>query len=149
MAEKNHKLILDTGQLTYEFFDDTRLLGIMAPVKDYQFCWHLNNTIGLNFRNNNDLEIQLTKKQRNYFFAVYEYCEPTRFLTHYVYNNQFDGEYLLPEFKHLDFLWLMKGDEVSNDALLETIQTIKMINSVQLVLELTNEKIKNREHLVL
>jgi hypothetical protein len=149
MADRNHKLILNTGQLTEEFFDDTRLLGIMAPVKDYQFCWHLNNTVGLNFRNNNELEIQLTKKKRNYFFAVYEYTEPTRFLTHYVYNNQFDGEYLLPEFKHLDFLWLMKGDEVSDEALQETIQTIKLINSVQLVLELTNEKIKNKEHLVL
>ena len=42
----------------------------------------------------------------------------------------------------------MKGDEVSDDLLQETIQTIKTINSVQLVLELTNEKIKNKEHLI-
>lgn len=148
MAERSTKLVLDTRGLTDGFFDDTRLLGIMAPVKDYQFCWHLNSAIGHNFRINNDLEIQLTKKKRNYFFAVYEYCEPTRFLSHYVYNNQFDGEYLLPEFRHLDFLWLMKGDEVSDESLQETIQTIKTINSVQLVLELSNEKIRNKEHLV-
>jgi hypothetical protein len=148
MAERSSKFVLDIKGMTDSFFDDTRLLGIMAPVKDYQFCWHLNNTIGLNFRINNDLEIQLNKKKRSYFFSVYEYVEPTRFLAHYVYNNQFDGEYLLPEFKHLDFLWMMKGDEVSNESLQETIQTIKMINSVQLVLELTNEKIKNKEHLV-
>lgn len=148
MADRSSKLILNTNQLTEEFFDDTRLLGIMSPVKDYQFCWQLNNAIGLDFRINNDIEIKLIKKKRNYFFAVYEYNEPNRFLSHYVYNNQFDGEYLLPEFKHLDFLWLMKGDEVSNESLQETIQTIKTINSVQLVLELTNEKIKNKEHLV-
>ncbi|HMK27251.1 MAG TPA: IPExxxVDY family protein [Chitinophagaceae bacterium] len=148
MSDRNLKLVLDTEKLTDEFFSDTRLIGIMAPVKDYQFCWNLNSTIGLNFRINNDLEIQLTKKKRSYFFTVYEYCEPTRFLSHYVYKNQFDGEYLLPEFKHLDFLWLMKGDEVSDESLQETIQTIKTINSVQLVLELTNEKIKNKEHLV-
>ncbi len=148
MADRSSKLILNTNQLTEEFFDDTRLLGIMSPVKDYQFCWQLNNTIGLDFRINNDIEIKLIKKKRNYFFAVYEYNEPNRFLSHYVYNNQFDGEYLLPEFKHLDFLWLMKGDEVSNESLQETIQTIKTINSVQLVLELTNEKIKNKEHLI-
>lgn len=42
----------------------------------------------------------------------------------------------------------MKGDEVSDNSLQETIQTIKAINAVQLVLELTNEKIKNKEHLV-
>jgi len=147
MAERN-KLVLDTKELTEEFFADTRLLGIMAPVKDYQFCWHLNTNIGLDFRMNNDIEIKLIKKKRNYFFSVYEFNEPTRFLSHYVYNNLFDGEYLLPEFKHLDFLWLMKGDEVSDDSLQETIQTIRSINSVQLVVELTNEKVKNKEHLV-
>ena len=132
-----------TGQ-----FQLSRLLGIMAPVKDYQFCWHLNSAMGLSFRQNNEIEIKLVKKKRNYFFSVYEYKEPTKFLSHYVYNNQFDGEYLLPEFKHLDFLWMMKGDAVSDEALQETIQIIKAINSVQLVVELTNEKIKNKEHLV-
>jgi hypothetical protein len=142
------KLTLDNKELTDCFFEDTHLLGIMAPVKDYQFCWHLNSSIGLDFRLNNDIEIKLIKKKRSYFFSVYEYSEPNRFLSHYVYNNQYEGEYLLPEFKHLDFLWLMKGDEVSDAALHETIQTIKAINSVQLVLELTNEKIKNKEHLV-
>ena len=142
------KLVLDNKNLTEDFFEDTKLLGIMAPIKDYQLCWHLNSIMGMDFRINNDIEIQLTKKKRNYFFAVFEFCEPTGSLFHYLYNNRFDGEYLLPEFKHVDFLWLMKGDEVSDESLQETIQTIKTINSVQLVLELTNEKIKNKEHLV-
>ncbi len=148
MSERSAKLVLDTKSLMEAFFEDTRLLGIMAPAKDYQFCWHLNSNIGLDFRVNNDIEIKLLKKNRSYFFSVYEYEEPTKFLSHYVYNNQFDGEYLLPEFKHLDFLWLMKGDEVCDDALKETMQTIKSIPSVQLVTELSTDKIKNKEHLV-
>ena len=148
MADRSPKLVLDNKAVMEEFFSDARLLGVMSPIKDYQFCWHLNSNIGLDFRINNEIEIKLLKKKRWYYFGVYEYNEPTRFLSHYVYNNQFDGEYLLPEFKHLDFLWLMKGDEVSDESLQETIQTIKAINSVQLVLELTNEKIKNKEHLI-
>lgn len=142
------KLILDNKNLTEEFFEDTKLLGIMAPIKDYQLCWHLNNLMGMDFRINNDIEIQLTKKKRNYFFAVFEFCEPTGSLFHYVYNNRFDGEYLLPEFRHLDFLWLMKGDVVNEGTLHQTINSIKEINGVQLVIELTNEKIRNKEHLV-
>jgi hypothetical protein len=148
MAVRSAKLVLDTTELTSEFFEDTRLLGIMAPVKDYQFCWQVNNSLGIDFRINNDIEIQLNKKKRKYFFSVYEFCEPTGSLAHYMYNNRFDGEYLLPEFKHLDFLWLMKGDEVNDDWLQHTIQAIKSIGSVQLVIELTNEKIRNKEHLV-
>ncbi|MBS1655875.1 MAG: IPExxxVDY family protein [Bacteroidetes bacterium] len=142
------KLTLDNKELTDGFFEDTRLLGIMAPVKDYQFCWQLNSLLGMDFRINNEIEIQLSKKKRNYFFTVYEFREPTGSLEHYVYNNQFDGEYLLPEFKHLDFLWLMKGDWVTDEALQQIIGSIRSINAVQLVLELTNEKIRNKEHLV-
>ena|SRR5436190_6980406 len=142
------RLMLDNRNLAEDFFADTRLLGIMATLKDYQLCWQVNSLMGMDFRINNDIEIQLTKKKRNYFFAVYEFCELTGSLFHYIYNNRFDGEYLLPEFKHLDFLWLMKGDVVSEDSLVEMINTIKAINGVQLVAELTNEKIRNKEHLV-
>ena len=142
------KLLLNTKELTEVFFEETRLLGIMAPVKDYQLCWHMNNSMGMDFRINHDIEIQLAKKKRNYFFSVYEFCEPTGSLAHFVYNNQFDGEYLLPEFKHLDFLWLMKGDIVNDEVLQQKMSSIRAINGVQLVLELTNEKIRNKEHLV-
>ena len=142
------KLALDSRDLTDGFFEETRILGIMAPIKDYQFCWHLNNLLGLDFRINNDIEIQLTKKHRNYFFAVYEFAEEHTALVHYLYNNQFDGEYLLPEFKHLDFLWLLKGDSISEPSLQELIDSIRNIKGVQLVLELTNEKIRNKEHLI-
>jgi len=148
MADRGTKLLLNTKELTDEFFEDTRLLGIMAPIKDYQFCWQVNSTLGMDFRINNEIEIQLTRKKRNYFFAVYEFNEPTGSLSHYIYNNQFDGEYLLPEFRHLDFLWLMKGDHVATERVLHTIQFLKTVSGVQLVLELTNEKIKNKEHLV-
>lgn len=139
---------LENKDLANEFFDETRLLGVMSSIKDYQLCWHLNSILGMDFRINNEIEIQLSRKGRNYFFAVYEYNEPTKFLSHYVYNNQFDGEYLLPEFKHLDYIWLLKGDLVTDEELNQLANTIRSINSVQLVVELTNEKIKNKEHLI-
>src|SRR5688500_18873186 len=142
------KLALNNTDHTDEFFEETRLMVIMAPMKDYQFCWQLNNLLGLDFRINNEIEIQLTKKKRNYFFSVYQYAEQTNSLVHFLYNNQFDGEYLLPEFRHLDFLWLLKGDVVTEEALQQLIQSVRSINGVQLVIELTNEKIKNKEHLV-
>ncbi|HLY72034.1 MAG TPA: IPExxxVDY family protein [Puia sp.] len=142
------KLKLDIQDLSEDFFEDARLLGIVAPVKNYQFCWQVNRMLQFNLRINNDIEIQLTKKQRKYFFDVYEYAEPTSSLVHYVYNNHFDGEYLLPEFKHLDFLWLLKGDAVQDGSLQELIKMLKTIHLVQLVTELTNEKIKHKTHLV-
>jgi hypothetical protein len=142
------KLVLDHREMTDSFFEDTRLLGIMAPMKDYLFCWQLNQLMGIDFRINNEIEIQLKRKSRDYFFTVYEYPQPNSSLVHYLYNNQYDGEYLLPEFRHLDFLWLFKGDPVSETEMEDVLNAIRSIKGVQLVVELTNEQIRNKEHLV-
>ncbi len=143
------KLKIDNQTLVDDFFDTTRLLGIVAPVKDYVFSWHINQSLGYKFRINNSLEIQLQKKDRNYFFSVYEYRVTGCCMVHYLYNNQDDGEFLLPEFKHLDFLWLAKGEEMENEDLQALQQSLKVLPFVQLVNEMTNEKIKNKQHLIL
>lgn len=141
------RLRIDNGSLEEEFFSDSRLLGIVAPMKDYQLGWRLNMALGYDFRVNN--EIELSKKNRKYFFSVYEWSEPAGSLKHYLYNNQFDGEYLLPEFKHLDFLWLLKGDEVRDSEVQELQLSIREIPGVQLVTELVASKIRHKGHLIL
>ena len=142
------KLKIDNETIAQEFFEDTVLLGIVAPIKDYQFSWQLNQVLGFDFRLNNDFEIQLTKKERKYFFSIYEFSVPSTSVTHYLYNNQCDGEYLLPEFKHLDFVWLIKGEFISSDELKALMQSIRSLPGVQLVNEMTNEKIRNKQHLI-
>ena len=79
------KLKIDNETLAQEFFEDAILLGIVAPIKDYQFSWQLNQLLGFNFRVNNDIEIQLKKKQRKYFFSIY---------LKYVYSWNLYGKYL-------------------------------------------------------
>ena len=142
------KLAIDNSILAEDFFSDAKILGIVAPLKDYRFCWLLNQCLGCDFRLNSDIEIQLARKNRQYFFSVYEYGEAGTSIFHYIYNNQFEGEYLLPEFRHLDFLWLLKGDNVQDNHLLYLQQSIKNIQGVQLVIRLEKEKIRNKTHLV-
>ncbi|NOU38650.1 MAG: IPExxxVDY family protein [Ferruginibacter sp.] len=142
------KLKIDTEILVEEFFEDTCLFGIVAPVKDYLFSWNINQILGFNFKINHSMEIQLRKKERNYFFSIYEYVVPGCPLIHYLYNNQNDGEYLLPEFKHLDYLWLAKGEEMKKNEINTLQQSIKLLPLVQLVTEMTNDKIKNKQYLI-
>jgi len=142
------KLRLDVDELNDDFFEDTRLLGITATMKNYQFCMQLNNMLGYDFRLNPEIEIHLKKKNRSYYFSIYQYKEPTNSLVHYLYQNQFDGEYLLPEFKHMDFLWLMKYEYVDDEKCNWMRQTIRNLNGVQMIVELTNEQIKNKGNMV-
>lgn len=135
-------------EINEDFFEDTRLLGIMAPLKSYQLCLQLNGLLGYQFRLNTDIDIHVRKKERNYHFSVYQSSEANSFLEHYLYHNQFDGEYLLPEFRHIDFLWLMKGDFVDEEKCQFIRQTVNSIAGVQLVVELTNEQIKNKGNMI-
>jgi hypothetical protein len=142
------KLRLDVDELNDDFFEETRLLGITATLKNYQFCMQLNTNLGYDFRLNPEIEIHLRRKERSYYFSIYQYKEVNSPLTHYLYQNQFDGEYLLPEFKHMDFIWLMKYDLVDEDKCNWIKQTVRNLSGVQLVAELTNEQIKNKGNMV-
>ncbi|TAF55390.1 MAG: IPExxxVDY family protein [Sphingobacteriia bacterium] len=142
------KLRLDQDGITEEFFEDTRLLGITASVKNYQFCMLLNRNMGYDFRLNPEIEIEMRKKGRKYFFSIYQYQEPTSQLVHYLYHNHYEGEYLLPEFKHMDFLWLMKHDWVDDEKCEWITQVVRQMNGVQLVAELTHEQIRNKGNMI-
>jgi len=145
------KYKLDNDSLAEAFLENSFLMGIVAPIKDYTFTWHINQMLGFTFRINNSLEIQLRKKNRNYFFAVYEFINTHTGAFYYLYNNQNDGEFLLPEFKHLDFLWLVQASEEPVDLkeCAALLQNVRLIPAVQLANELSKEKIKNKQHLVL
>lgn len=140
------KLVLDNESLTCDFFADTRLLGIMAPVKNYFFCWQLK-ALGYDFRLNSDIDRQLRRKNRMYYFSVYRHQE-NNFLDFYLYHNHCDGEFLLPEVRHIDFLLLMKGDIVDDEKCSDIVASLRSINCVQMVVEITEEMLRNKEHLV-
>lgn len=142
------KFRLDVEELNDGFFEETRLLGITGATKNYQFCIQVNTKLGFNFRLNPDIEIVLKRKGRSYYFSVYQYKEPNSNLVHYLYQNQFDGEYLLPEFKHMDFLWLMKHELVEEEKCNWIKEIVRNIHGVQMVVELTNEQIKNKGNMV-
>ena len=142
------KLKISNDDLADSFFEDSHVLGVVSSLKNYQFIWHINQQLGFTFRLNSELEIELRKKTRNYFFSIYEYQIPQTSLVYYIYHNQNSGEYLLPEFKHLDFIWMIKGEDFSLKELESLQKTIKMMPSVQFVVEMDQEKIKNKQHLI-
>ena len=63
------KLRIDNDVMVEEFFANTRLLGIVAPIEQYRFCWYLNQILNFNFRINNNIEIQLNKKDTEIFLS--------------------------------------------------------------------------------
>lgn len=143
------KLRLIPLKNTESFFQDSKLIGITSRMKTYQLCWEINRALDFKFKMNHELEITLVKKEKKCFFPVYEYAEPLRFTVHYLYNNHYKGEFLLPELKHTDYLWMIKGDYYSQDDIRDLMETAKKILKIQLVTVLRFDDLKNKDNLIL
>jgi hypothetical protein len=143
------KLKLDNEAIAQEFFEDSLLIGVVAPVKDYQFVWQVNQVLGFNFKMSVEKEIELLKKGRKYFYAVFEYDTPGSTVSHYLYNNQHEGEYLLSEFEkqRIDFIWLVKGYGTPVEDQAQIIAALKEIAGVQAAFVIGLDKVKNKQHL--
>lgn len=132
-----------------DFFQDARLVGLVSRRKEYQLCWEINRNFGFQFKMNNDLEVMLVKKEKKCFFSVYEFHEPARFTAHYLYHNHYKGEYLLPELRHFDFIWLIKGAYYQDEGVEWLGDILRKMDGIQLVSVLDATGLKHKEHLIL
>ncbi|PZX60643.1 IPExxxVDY family protein [Hydrotalea sandarakina] len=140
---------LDISQMSHDYFDETFIMGIIAPIKNYYFVWMLNNFLDLDFALSTESNIVLHKKNRIYHFNLYKALQPELNLVHLLFHNQCDGEPLLPELKHFDFIWLMKGNGMQNELGVAIAEKIKPLNQVQLVTEIIPDQIKNISNLII
>lgn len=139
------------------FFEDTKLLSIVAPMNDYRFIWYVNTLLDYDFRSKPELAIHLHKKkivrkktaEMDFFFSVFEYSKPSIALTEYIYHNQNKGESLLPDYKHIDFLWLLKGDHSDDEYINDLKVLLRTIPNVQLVTDIPIENVKKRDNLII
>ena len=131
------KLRLDDDKMSDNFFEDTRILGIASTLKNYQFCWHIEQTMLIDFQTSADLQIPMEKNRRSYSFTVYEFIDPISSKEHF----------LLPELQHLDFIWLVRDPFHTDEQLSLMQQQIRTIPGVQLVTEVPHDKIKSKDNL--
>ena len=141
------KFKLDDDRMSDNFFEDTHILGISCSLKNYQFCWHIEKTLQIDFRTSVDLQIPMEKNRRSYSFTVYEYIHPISQKEHFLYSNKHDGEFLLPELQHLDFIWLIRDSFFDQSEFVYLQQQIRNIQGVQLVSEVQHDKIKSKDNL--
>jgi hypothetical protein len=143
------QLLIDNDILAEEFFEDSMLIGVQCGSEPHQFIWMVNRKFAYDFRYQAGSEIEFKKRGRNFKYPIFSCSEPHTDLQHLIYANRHDGEYLLPELKHFDFLWLMKG-ELKDIMLPEMLLSeLKTLDLVQMVTILSNDKIINKTRLVL
>jgi hypothetical protein len=144
------KFKLTNEDLSDEFFDNVEIIGIVSTLKGYKFCWTLNHHLSIDFRLHPDVEVQLEKHRLLYYFNIYSYQDEDTNVTHMLYENESKGEFLVPEFKHLDYIWLLRLNEgdsnFSNVLLLEKLRQLDIIQMASII-KLNN--IRSKENLII
>jgi hypothetical protein len=147
MATVNFRLNNDF--VTDQFLDDSSLIGLVSAAKDYQLCWQINHALRFDFRLEADLEIRLKKASKTLFFNVFRYEEIMKTVTHYLFNNHYRAEFLLPELKQFDCLWLVKGEFYLSGEIKMLLDRVREIEAVRLVTPLSMQDVKHRQNLIL
>ncbi|MEN9884794.1 MAG: hypothetical protein RLZZ420_2011 [Bacteroidota bacterium] len=130
-----------------DFFEDSYIVGIVSTLKNYLFCWHIQHHLNIYFGTSEDMQINLVKNQRTYSFTVYEYSDPVSLDQYQLFTNKNDGEFLLPELQHLDYIWFFKRINGSLQNFQRIQILLKSIPGVQMVVQIDQSKIKSKNNL--
>ncbi len=141
------KFVLDTAAMQEDFFADTALIGIVSSLPIYRFCWLLNQNMGLDFKRVPDFDPVLQTNSAEIYFSFYQYCMPANGNKYSIYKLKSGNEILLPEVKHLDFIWLIESVNPSADAL-KYVEHLRHMPDIQLAQILDTERLKNLNNLL-
>jgi hypothetical protein len=147
------KLVLDMDKMRDGFFEDTAMIGIASAQPGYRFCWLLNNHFDINFGRDpeqKNISLQKKDKQKNevaYNFPIYQYDLPNSTHKYLLYKLKDGSESLLPETKHMDYLWLIQTGDSEHDAF-HIVNELKNIPDVQLAQIVYAEQLKNLTNLL-
>ncbi len=142
---------LDIKEMRSNFFSETSMLGVVSPEPGYRFCWILNNYFGLDFANVPENTICLggnkaiTGQQLMFsepessgelvYFPTFRHQVPNSSYKYVLYQLKSGKVSLIPEARHLDYLWLFQTAKPLHDAhiMLEELRDIPEIQLVQML----------------
>ena len=126
---------------------DFLLIGMSSHAKIYRLCWSLNQHMNLKLINSNTtIELPGTKKQLKNTFEVYKYFDEVSRIDYHIIPNKSGNGFLLPEFKHIDYLMLLKENLEIN--LSEVITKAKLSDQVLMAFEINIEEVNSIENLL-
>lgn len=124
-----------------------RLIGVASSLKEYKFCYHLNQLLNADFIKLNDLIFQSNDRTRSIQFGVFKAGDEEDRNQFFVFNNKNLGEVLLTEAANFDFIVQVKGDCNENE-IVAIVDGIKSFPEILACTEIPLKKIKSKERLV-
>lgn len=126
---------------------DFLLIGICSHAKAYRLCWSLNQVMPLKLVNiDQPIVITNPRKKTSVSFEVYNCADEESRINYYLICNKSGDGYLLPEFKHVDYLLMLKENVYIN--INDEIARVKRSDQVLTAFAIIPEEIRSMENLL-
>jgi hypothetical protein len=122
-------------------------IGISSHENDYRLSWAINNQLGFKFSRAANLGLFNEKIQEKQIFSVFSYTEEEYELKYYLVSNTSENGFLLPEYRNVDFLFLIQG-EMSENELDKLLTQLKKIEIINLAFQIPNLPAKSLEKIL-
>lgn len=157
-----------TLEIEYDY--DFVLIGISSHEKDYRFCWALNNKLKLELVKQDSLEIKGKKQSTPSYFSFFTFDDPDQFTEYSVIANfsesksmalaentlfetsakqgsQTENEYLIPEHKQLNYLFVIRG-EMEDEEVDALVKKLKEIDIILTAVRIDVKNLKSKQNLI-
>ncbi len=126
---------------------DFILIGIVTPLANYRICWFINNTLAITLIKQPDLVINKKEDNQQFSFSRFQYDEPLTQTTFSVLNNESDGNYLLQDYRQIDYLLIIKGSYYKSKINM-LLKKIKAVKEVQTAISIDVINLKQKNYLI-
>ena len=123
---------------------DFDLIGIICAFKDYRLCFEINQTLGIELKKANDLEIKLEKKGSTGVFSVYQYVNSDD-EQYYLVCNKGNHTWFIPEQKHVDY-FIMIRNRAPFTYITSIIQLLKPVTKINSIFIVDAPQLKSADH---
>lgn len=138
---KTLSLQLDHTAVEEDFFEDLKMFCLICPHEPYHLAWHINGTLPFNFKRTPNQDILMG----NDYYVVYEYEEPINQIQHYLVASRSKTNYILPELRNIDFIWMIKGGHKVEEYVKQLPAMTKNIPIVVDCRFINHKKLSNRK----
>lgn len=143
-AKKQPRLILDDSSLEEEFFEDITLMGIVSARKPHQLAWYIREYTGYLFHRNHDFQ----NVKAEFIFPVFYLEEKLQCTEHFLFTNRIQKEFLIPEAKNIDFIWMIKSNMQRIELRDKILPKLSGIPSIDFAFDINPANLKSRQVLV-
>lgn len=123
------------------------LIGISSHENDYRVSWAINQSLKMEFKRTDNIQIHNPRLSDVQEFSLYRYTDSKTHLHYDLFSNRCDNGFFLEEMKNIDYILKISGEVNKNFATL-LVNKLKKIDLLTTAFAIDPLSLKSKKKLI-